>query len=67
MTGWLLNAASAGSWDWRRTATPPAALAARPASARTNVHLEPGTMSPSELISDIKRGLYVTELIGQGG
>src|SRR5690606_27277768 len=32
----------------------------------TNVHLAPGPLSPAELMADITRGLYVTELIGQG-
>ena len=37
-----------------------------PGVGATNVHLEPGTLSPTELMADIERGLYVTELIGQG-
>ena len=45
---------------------PPAALAARPASARPTSISSPATLSPAELMADIKRGLYVTELIGQG-
>ena len=44
---------------------PAAASAARRAPARTNVHMEPGALSPAALIADIERGLYVTELIGQ--
>jgi PmbA protein len=28
--------------------------------------MEPGTLSPAELMADIKEGLYVTDLIGQG-
>jgi PmbA protein len=28
--------------------------------------MEPGSLSPAQLMADIKRGLYVTELIGMG-
>ncbi|MEM9105121.1 MAG: TldD/PmbA family protein [Pseudomonadota bacterium] len=34
--------------------------------ASTNLALEPGDKSPDELISAIKSGFYVTEVIGQG-
>jgi PmbA protein len=32
----------------------------------TNFYLVPGTVSPSDIIRSVKRGLYVTELIGFG-
>jgi Predicted Zn-dependent proteases and their inactivated homologs len=34
--------------------------------ASTNLALEPGSMSPEELIRSVGNGFYVTELIGQG-
>lgn len=34
--------------------------------ASTNLALEPGDVSPEELIASVGTGLYVTELIGQG-
>nr|CAD6423233.1 TldD/PmbA family protein [Rhizobium sp. Q54] len=34
--------------------------------AATNLALEPGEMSPEELIRNVGNGFYVTELIGQG-
>jgi len=37
-----------------------------PGAAASNVHLEPGPHSPAELMADVRRGLYVTEMIGQG-
>jgi PmbA protein len=37
-----------------------------PSPSATNVYLESGSGSPAELMSDIKSGLYVTELIGMG-
>lgn len=32
----------------------------------TNLTIEPGTLSPAELVADIKEGLFVTGLMGQG-
>ena len=37
-----------------------------PGASATNVDLLPGAVSRDTLMGDIKRGLYVTELIGQG-
>jgi PmbA protein len=66
LTGWLLDSASA-----RQLGREPTGHAARggggaPGAGATNVHLAPGSVSKEELIGDIGRGLYVTELIGQG-
>jgi len=65
LTGWLLDSASA-----RQLGREPTGHATRssgaPGAGATNVHMEPGPLSPSELIADIGHGLYVTELIGQG-
>ena len=35
-------------------------------AGRTNLHLEPGTQSPEQLIADIADGFYVNDLIGMG-
>jgi PmbA protein len=32
----------------------------------SNLYMEPGALSPEELMADIREGLYVTELIGMG-
>ena len=65
LTGWLLDSASA-----RQLGREPTGHATRssgaPGAGATNVHMEPGPASPAELLADVKRGLYVTELIGQG-
>lgn len=37
-----------------------------PSVAPTNLWLEPGTASPSEIIRSVKSGLYVTEMLGSG-
>jgi PmbA protein len=65
LTGWLLDSASARQLGLEPTGHATRASGA-PGAGATNVHMEPGTHSPAELMSDIGRGLYVTELIGQG-
>jgi PmbA protein len=37
-----------------------------PSPSPTNLWLEPGSMTPTALMADIREGLYVTELIGMG-
>lgn len=41
-------------------------LSSIPSVASTNMYMEAGTLSPAELMSDIKIGLYVTDTIGHG-
>jgi PmbA protein len=66
LTGWLLNSASARQLGLETTGHATRGIGGAPGAGATNVHLEPGALSPAELIADIGRGLYVTELIGQG-
>jgi PmbA protein len=66
LTGWLLDSASA-----RQLGRSPTGHAVRgsmggPGVGATNVHLEPGPLSRDRLIGEVERGLYVTQLIGQG-
>jgi len=37
-----------------------------PSPAPTNLHVEPGRLSPEQLIEDIDEGFYVSDLIGSG-
>ncbi|MBB5987173.1 TldD/PmbA family protein [Sphingobium lignivorans] len=65
LTDWLLDSASA-----RQLGLAPTGHATRgggaPGVGLSNVHLEGGTASAHELMADVSRGLYVTELIGHG-
>jgi len=66
LTGWLTNLSAA-----RQLGIAPTGHAARggsgaPGISATNVHLEAGTVSRTELIADISDGVLVTELSGQG-
>jgi PmbA protein len=66
LTGWLLNLAAARQLGLAPTGHATRGIGGAPGTGATNVHLEPGAQSPAALMSDIKRGLYVTEMIGQG-
>jgi PmbA protein len=65
-TGWLLNAASARQLGLETSGHATRGIGGAPGVGATNVHLEPGEVSPEALRADVRRGLYVTELIGQG-
>jgi PmbA protein len=66
LTGWLLNAASARQLGLETTGHATRSGSGAPGTGATNVHMEPGAATPAELMADIGRGLYVTELIGHG-
>src|SRR5262249_58354472 len=41
-------------------------VSSSPSPGSYNLHMEPGELSPDALISDIKEGFYITDLIGSG-
>ena len=66
LTGWLIDSASGRQLGLEPTGHAARGVAGPPGVGATNVDMLPGALSRQELIGDIKRGLYVTELIGQG-
>ena len=66
LTGWLLNAASARQLGLETNGYASRGIGGAPGAGATNVHVEPGSLGPEALRADIKRGLYVNELIGHG-
>ena len=66
LTGWLLDSASARQLGREPTGHASRVGGGSPGAHATNVHIEPGRLSRQALIGDIDRGIYVTELIGQG-
>jgi PmbA protein len=66
LTTWLLDLRSARQLGLETTGHASRGVGSPPSPSSTNVYLEPSNISPSELISDIKNGLYITELIGMG-
>jgi PmbA protein len=66
LTGWLLDSASARQLGRAPTGHSTRGVGGSPGASATNVHMEPGRLSVADLIGGIERGVFVTELIGQG-
>src|SRR5262249_37384417 len=63
---WLLDSTTARELDLATTGHAQRGVSSAPSPGATNLHLEPGTQSPQQLIADIKDGFYVTDMIGMG-
>jgi PmbA protein len=66
VTGWLMESASARQLGLAPTGHASRGGSGAPGVSTGNVHLAAGTLSPADLMADIKDGVYVTELIGHG-
>jgi PmbA protein len=66
LTTWLLDLRSARQLKMKSTGHASRGTGGPPAPSASNLYMEPGTVSPAELIRDIKQGFYVTELMGMG-
>jgi PmbA protein len=63
---WILDSATARELGLATTGHAGRSASSTPSPSATNLHLEPGKLSPEELIKDIDEGFYVTDLIGSG-
>jgi len=63
---WILDCASARQLGLSTTGHAARGTGGPPSPSTTNLYMEPGTVTPDELISDIAQGFYVTELMGMG-
>jgi PmbA protein len=66
LTSWVLDSATARELGMVTTGHAHRGVSSSPSPGSYNLHLEPGELSPAELIADIKAGFYVTDLIGSG-
>jgi PmbA protein len=57
LTSWILDTRSANQLGLKSTGH---------SGGTSNFYLEPGKMSPEELMADVELGLFVTEMIGMG-
>lgn len=64
--GWLTNVASADQLGIGLTGHASRGGGGSPGVSASNVHMEPGSVTPETLMKDIEDGLYVTSLFGQG-
>jgi PmbA protein len=63
---WLLDSSSARQLGLQTTGHASRGVGAPPSPSPSNLYLEPGALTPEELIADIENGFQVTELIGFG-
>jgi PmbA protein len=63
---WLLDCATARELGLITTGHAHRGASSVPSPGPTNLHLEPGRLSPDALIADIADGFYITDLIGSG-
>ncbi len=66
LTTWLLDSRSARQLGLATTGHASRGTGSPPSPSPTNLYMEPGALSPAELMADITEGLYITELIGMG-
>jgi PmbA protein len=63
---WLMDCASAKQLGLQTTGHAARGTGGPPHPSSTNCYMEPGKLSPDELIADIAEGFYITELMGMG-
>jgi PmbA protein len=66
LTGWLMESASARQLGLEPTGHASRGVGGPPGVSTSNLYMAAGSLSPEELMADVKLGLFVTELIGQG-
>ena len=63
---WLLDSRSARQLGLTSTGHAARGVGGPPSPSATNLYMAAGTLSPAALMTDIRLGVYVTELIGMG-
>ncbi len=63
---WLLDCASARQLGLTTTGHAARGTGGPPSPSSSNFYMQPGALSPDELMADIAEGFYITELMGMG-
>ncbi|MDA0305082.1 MAG: metallopeptidase TldD-related protein [Proteobacteria bacterium] len=66
LTTWILDLRSARQLALGTTGHASRGTSSPPSPSTTNLYMQAGSLSPEELMADIKDGLYITELMGMG-
>ncbi len=66
LRSWLLDMRSASKLGLVTTGHASRGLASPPSPSSTNLYMAAGSVTPKELMADIKNGLYLTETFGMG-
>lgn len=66
LTTWVLDLSSARQLGLKSTGHAARGTSSPPSPSTSNLYMEPGSLSPAELMADIEDGFYVTGLMGMG-
>jgi len=66
LQSWLLNSAAARQLGLSVTGHASRGTSSPPGVSCSNLYMQAGPLSPSELMADISEGIYITSLIGMG-
>ena len=66
LKSWFLDSATARELDLVTTGHAARGVSSPPSPSPTNLHLDPGKLTPQALIAETGKGFYVTDLIGMG-
>jgi len=66
LRSWVLDLRTARQLGLSSTGHASRGTSSPPSPSTTNLHLEPGMVSPADLIADIESGLYITSVMGMG-
>ncbi|MEE8351831.1 MAG: metallopeptidase TldD-related protein [Rhodospirillales bacterium] len=66
LTTWILDLRSARQLALETTGRASRGTSSPPSPSTTNLYMQAGSLSPEELMADIKDGLYISELMGMG-
>ncbi len=66
LTQWLLDTRSAHKLGLTSTGNASRGTGSSPHPSSSNLYMQPGTLTPEALISDIKDGVYITDVFGMG-
>jgi PmbA protein len=66
VTTWLLDSRSARQLGLASTGSAVRGTSGPPSPSSSNLYLAAGSLTPAELMADIKEGVYITEMIGSG-
>jgi PmbA protein len=66
VTTWLLDSRSARQLGMTSTGSAVRGTGGPPSPSASNLYLAAGSLTPAELMADIKEGVYITEMIGMG-
>lgn len=66
LTSWFLDSATARELGMQTTGHAARGVSAPPSPVPSNLYLEPGALTPAQLIAETGTGFYITDLIGMG-